>query len=171
MNIKFYLAFLFSFLVLSKSLIAQPPHTSRKSDPDKDAICKQTPYAMDKNKIGIGGILHLSEELNLTGEQIEKIRKIQGDSKKETSNLRKEIKKSMDALQEEFKKSKSDKDKINNLINKISDNQKRLMLIRSEQMLKIKEILTEKQFKELIKIFETHKKTFKKRFMKKFKNE
>jgi len=127
MKHKFYLVLLFSFLFFFRFLIAQPPSEPGGPGPGKDARCKQMPRGPDKNKIGIGmeGILHLSEKLNLTEEQIEKIRKIQNDSKKEITNIRKEIKKSTDALQEEFKKSKSDKNKINNLINKISDNQKK----------------------------------------------
>ncbi|MCX8093571.1 MAG: Spy/CpxP family protein refolding chaperone [Candidatus Goldbacteria bacterium] len=162
MKIKFHLVFTVIFLFLTCFIIAGEQYNP--ADFDKDLRCKKTPppLCMNKTSFGMEGILHLSEKLNLSGEQIEKIRQIRDDAKKDIVNARKEIKKSMDALQNEFKKTKPDRDKINKLIDEISSNQKKMMVIRTEQMLKIKEILTPEQFKKLINIFEKHKKKFKK---------
>ncbi|MCX7698618.1 MAG: Spy/CpxP family protein refolding chaperone [Candidatus Goldbacteria bacterium] len=162
MRAKFYLNFTLIFLFLSCLLIAGEQYND-PSDFDKDSQCKKMPPPyMNKTSFGVEGILHLSEKLNLSGEQIEKIRKLRDESKKNIVNIHKEITKSMDALQNELKKTKPDRDKINKLIDEILSNQKKMMIIRTDKMLKIKEILTEDQFKKLIKIFEKHKKKFKK---------
>ena len=124
----------------------------------------------DEHKLGLGteGVLNFSKELGLTDEQIAKLKEIREKSKKEVFNLRNEIKTSIWDIQDELKKSNADKNKINNLVDKVSDNQKKLMKIRIEQFFEVKKILTEEQFKKLSKLIEERKKEFKKKFNKKF---
>lgn len=124
-----------------------------------------------KLSIGTEGVLNLAKELNLTDDQIAKIKEIKNKSKKDISDLRSEIKTIIQTIQDELKKQNADKDKINVMIDKISENQKKLMKLRLEQFFEVKKILTNEQFDKLTKLLEERKKEFKKRLFKRYKPE
>jgi Spy/CpxP family protein refolding chaperone len=132
-----------------------------------------TKPAPAEHKLGIGteGVLNLAKELNLTDEQIAKIKEIKNKSKKDIFDLRNEIITIIQNIQDELKKQNADKNKINGLVDKISDNQKKLMKLRLEQFFEVKKILTDEQFEKLTKLLEERKKEFKKRLFKKYKPE
>lgn len=125
----------------------------------------------NEHKLGIGTerVLNFVKKLDLTDEQIAKVKEITVKSKKDVLNLRNEIKMLIGDIQDELKKTNANKSKVNSLINKISENQKKLIKIRIEEFFEVKEILTEEQFKELTKLIEEKKKAFKKKMFKKNK--
>lgn len=124
-----------------------------------------------EHKLGIGteGILNFAKKLDLTDEQIAKVKEIKDKFKKDVFNLRNEIKTLIWDIQDELKKTNADKSKVNGLVDKISENQKKLMKIRIEQFFEVKKILTEEQFKKLTNLLEEKKKEFKKKLFKKNK--
>ena len=96
-------------------------------------------------------------DLKLTDAQELKLREIKDASKRDIFNLRHEIQLAIMDIQDEYKKEKSDAVKINACIDKLSDAQKKLMKIRSDEMLKMKAVLTPEQFKKLIEKMEKAK--------------
>lgn len=109
------------------------------------------------------------EDLKLTDEQREKIRAIREASKRDIMILRHEVQLAILDIQQEYKKDKSDGAKINSYIDKLSDAQKKLMKLRSAQMLKMKEVLTPEQFKQLLNKIDRVKAKAKKGFFDRFK--
>ena len=97
------------------------------------------------------------QDLKLTAEQEQKLRDLKDASKRDIFNLRHEIQLAIMDIQDEYKKEKSDAAKINAYIDKLSDAQKKLMKIRSEQMLKMKTVLTPDQFRKLLQKMEKAK--------------
>lgn len=100
-------------------------------------------------------IFEAFDELNLSDEQIEKIRNLRKQNRNKIEQLRHEIKMALWDIQDEYTKSNPDKGKIDAAIEKISGNQKTLLKLRVEQMLEIKKILTDEQFKKLLNLMET----------------
>lgn len=158
----FYLLFII-FILNSRFTYAEPGNTDMPFSGPEPA----------EHKLGIGteGILNLDKELNLSDEQIIMLKEIRDKSRKEIFNLRNEIKTLIWDIQDEFKKQNADKNKVNSLVDRISENQKKLMKLRVEQFFEVKKILTEEQFKKLTKLLEEKKKEFKKKFFKKHKFE
>jgi Spy/CpxP family protein refolding chaperone len=109
------------------------------------------------------------EDLKLTEDQQEKLREIRDSSKRDIFNLKHEIQLAVMDIQDEYKKEKSDSAKISGYIDKLSDAQKKLMKIRSDQMLKMKAVLTPEQFKKLIKKIDKSKDRVKKSFFDKLR--
>jgi len=105
--------------------------------------------------LGAEKILDAIDELNLSDEQIEKIRNLRKQNRNQMEQLRHEIKMALWDIQDEYAKSNPDKSKIDSAIEKISSNQKTLLKLRVEQMLEIKKILTDEQFKKLLNLMET----------------
>lgn len=95
------------------------------------------------------GFKRALEGLGLTPDQEKKLREIHSEHRREIMNLQGDIRASVLAIQEEFKKEKSDEKKIDSHIDRLAESQKKLMKIRSEQMLKSKSVLTSGQFKKL----------------------
>ncbi len=112
------------------------------------------------------GIFKVIDELKLTTEEEQKLTQMRDASKREIFALRNEIKTSLWDIQDEIKKDTSDRSKINSLTDKISDDQKKLMKLRTEEMFKVKEILTPEQFKKLLTELEKHKRKLGKKIMK-----
>ncbi|MBP7792933.1 MAG: Spy/CpxP family protein refolding chaperone [Candidatus Goldbacteria bacterium] len=127
--------------------------------------CKQEKPFMggppSEHKLGIdtAGILDFEKELNLTEDQVNKIKEIRDKSRKEIFNLRNEIRTLIWDIQDEMKKKNADKGKINSMIDKISNNQKNLMKKNVEQFFEVKNVLTEEQFEKQKKLFEEKKKS------------
>lgn len=111
------------------------------------------------------GFKHALEGLNLTGEQQQKLRDIQGGNKKEILGLMQEIQRVVLDIQEEYKKEKSDAGRINGYIDRLSNAQNRMMKLRSAQMLEMKAVLTHEQFRKLTEKLDKAKERMKKSFM------
>jgi len=95
------------------------------------------------------GLKQALKDLNLTAEQEQKIRDIQSLGRRDILNLRHEMQLAVFDIQEEYKKAKSDESKINACIDKLADAQRKIMKIRSSQMIKMKAVLTPEQFNKL----------------------
>ncbi len=113
------------------------------------------------------GVMRFLDELNLTEEQKSKLREVHSGNKRDIMNLRHEIQLAVFDMQEEYKKDKSDAVKINSFIDKISEAQKKMMKIRSAQMLEMKAVLTPEQFKKLVAKMDKVKAKVKKGFFEK----
>ena len=111
------------------------------------------------------GFNNALEELKLTEEQQQKLHDIRDSSKRDIFNLRHEIQLSIMDIQDEYKKEKSDASRINASIDKLAADQKKLMRIRSDQMLKMKDVLTPDQFKKLMKKIDKARNNAKKGFL------
>jgi len=108
------------------------------------------------------GFKQALKELNLSPEQEQKLRGIQSAGKRDIMNLRHEIQLAVFDIQEEYKKPKSDEAKISSYLDKLAEAQKKLMKIRSGQMLKMKAVLTSEQFSKLAEKLDRDKKKHKK---------
>jgi len=97
------------------------------------------------------------DELKLTGAQEQKLHEIRESSKRDIFSLRNEMHIAVWDIQDELKKESSDNGKINSAIDRLTDAQKKLIKLRTDQMLKTKQILTPEQFKKLILEMEKHK--------------
>jgi Spy/CpxP family protein refolding chaperone len=116
------------------------------------------PDMMDK------GFSKAIDGLKLTEEQQQKLGEIRDSSKREILVLKHEIQLAVLDIQDEYKKDKSDAAKINSFIDKLADAQKKMMKLRSEQMLKMKAVLTPVQFKNLLEKMDKAKTKVKKSF-------
>ena len=67
-------------------------------------------------------------------------------------------------IEDEIKKAKPDRAAIDAAAEKISNAQKKLMLMKIDHMLQVKKILTKKQFKDLSKMMKHKKDKKKKKF-------
>jgi Spy/CpxP family protein refolding chaperone len=143
---------------------------------EQENPCKPGKPFMDgpppEHKLGIdtAGILSFEKELNLTGDQVNKIKEIRDKSRKEIFNLRNEIRTLIWDIQDEMKKQNADKGKINSMIDKISDNQKKLMKKNVEQFFEVKNVLTEEQFEKQKKLLEEKRKSMRNKNFKKNKS-
>ena len=97
------------------------------------------------------------DELKLTGAQEQKIHEIRESSKRDIFSLRNEMRIAVWDIQDELKKESSDNGKINSAIDRLTDAQKKLIKLRTDQMLKTKQVLAPEQFKKLILEMEKHK--------------
>jgi Spy/CpxP family protein refolding chaperone len=70
-------------------------------------------------------------------------------------------------IQDELKKETSDENTLKTQAAKIADNQEALMMIRINNMLEIKKILSPEQFQKLTVLLENKKSTMKKKFFEK----
>lgn len=95
--------------------------------------------------------------LTLTGDQEQKIHEIRESSKRDIFSLRNEMRLAVWDIQDELKKENSDNAKINSAIDRLTDAQKKLIKLRTDQMLKTKQVLTPEQFKKLILEMEKHR--------------
>jgi Spy/CpxP family protein refolding chaperone len=116
------------------------------------------------------GFDRVIDDLKLTDAQEQKIHEIRESSKRDIFTLRNEIHMAVWDIQDELKKEVSDKGKINSAIDRLSDAEKKLIKLRTEQMLKIKEVLTPEQFKLLTREIEKHKNKISKKILEKMKD-
>jgi Spy/CpxP family protein refolding chaperone len=115
------------------------------------------------------GLTKALGDLKLTEQQEQKLREIRDSSKRDMMVLRHEIQLAILDIQEEYKNEKTDPVKINSCIDKLSEAQKKMMKLRSAQMLKMKLVLTPEQFKQLLKKIDNSKNKMKKGFFDKLK--
>ncbi|MCE5300838.1 MAG: Spy/CpxP family protein refolding chaperone [Spirochaetia bacterium] len=129
-----------SYLVFILSLFTVPAVFAEMPEIDDDG-----PGAMASGR----GIYRLIEKLNLTDAQEEKLEEMRAASKRELFALRNEIRIATWDIQDEFKKEKPDREKIDALTDRVCEMQKKMMKIRTNEMFKIREILTAEQFKSM----------------------
>lgn len=110
---------------------------------------KQTLRGGHSHEMG-GDIMGLIEGLNLTPEQVKKVQEMRDADKRQVLKLRTDSRLAMLDLQDEYKKEKPDPKKINEAINKMADIHEKLLKIRAEHMLEIKQILTKEQFDRMM---------------------
>ena len=125
--------------------------------------------------VGFGGSIfkayRFAEELGLSNAQLEKLEAIKDSGKREKFKLRNEIKLATWEIEDELKNDKPDRGKINAAAEKISDAQKKLMMMKIDHMLAVKKILTKRQFKDLSRMMKHKKDKMKKKsFWKKDKD-
>jgi len=105
-------------------------------------------------------ILAMASELNLTAEQMEKLKKI-GDACAQKGQMRDEMKKDRDAVEAELKKDKPDMAKIDSMIDasakKKAERMKQMVRVKAE----VDSVLTKEQ-KEILKKKMDDKKDWKK---------
>lgn len=156
-----YMSFIIFFLFISL-LFAQeagiPLPVEGSGMPFEAIHSIENPGIQHPPGMGFSGaekIFAFIDELNLSEEQIDKLKDIRKKSKREIEELRHKIKLAIWDIQDEFANKNPDKNKIDSTIEKISDYQKNLMKIRINQMFEIKKILTDEQYKKLITHLET----------------
>jgi Spy/CpxP family protein refolding chaperone len=146
-------AILMSFIFLAgQSLIAATADTSTSNEP---------------NLVSSDKVMGLAKEINLTDDQTKKIQSLTDGSKRDILNLRHEIAIAVMDIQDELKKETSDENTLKTQAAKIADNQEALMMIRINNMLEIKKILSPEQFQKLTVLLENKKSTMKKKFFEK----
>lgn len=94
-------------------------------------------------------VLAMASELNLTAEQMEKIKKI-ADTTPEKGSMMEEMQKDREALQAEMGKETPDEAKINALIDKMAEKRKAAIKERLKIKLAVDAVLTKEQ-KEILK--------------------
>jgi Spy/CpxP family protein refolding chaperone len=116
-----------------------------------------------KGKMGMGKgprmVLAMASELNLTPDQMDKIKKIIDQMPKKDAN-KDEMQADRKAIQEEMKKDKPDQAKINALIDKMAEKKKEAMKIVVKCMEDVNAVLTPEQKEILKKKMEDRKKKF-----------
>ena len=112
---------------------------------------------------GAEKVMRFADELELTDKQIKQIRDMMSKAKRTSFEARNNIQLSQWDIQDEIKKNKSDKGKINKLIDSISENQKKMMKLRVDNMLEVKKILSAKQFDKLTILMESNNEKNKKK--------
>lgn len=90
-------------------------------------------------------ILSFAAELGLTPGQSEKLMTIEKESNVKSEKSSAELKEYMKQMREETEKDNPDENKIDEIINKISDNHKAFMKERFHDILKIKSVLSKEQ--------------------------
>jgi Spy/CpxP family protein refolding chaperone len=151
------LAAVFAFAIVPFTFADPPPQEGGHGGPDMGG----PGMMMDQS------VMKFMDDMKLTEDQKDKLREIHGENKRDIISLRHEIELAVFDMQEEYKKEKSDPAKINSCIDKIADAQKKMMKIRSAQMLKMKAILTPEQFKTLAKKMDKAKQRIKVGFFQK----
>jgi Spy/CpxP family protein refolding chaperone len=94
-------------------------------------------------------ILAMASELNLTADQMDKLKKIM-DTAPEKGADKDEMQADRNAMKEEMQKDKSDQAKINALIDKMAEKHKAVIKIKLEHKAAVDAILTKEQ-KEILK--------------------
>jgi Spy/CpxP family protein refolding chaperone len=149
-----FASILMSFMFLAgQSLIAAAPDTTTASN--------------EPNLVSSDKVMGLAKEINLTDEQAGRIQALTDSSKRDILNLRHEIAIAVMDIQDELKKETSDENTLKTQAAKIADNQEALMMIRINNMLEIKKILSPEQFQKLTVLLENKKSTMKKKFFEK----
>ncbi len=110
---------------------------------------------------GPPSILNLAVELNLSGEQFEKLKALEKESKPVEEKFRKETIKNMDAMRDEMDKDKPSEEKLDAIIEKIAQGHKQMLTHQTRNMLKMKSILTKQQQKMMKDKMESKMKDFK----------
>lgn len=149
---KKFVAFFALLAVLASAPLFASGNTPHRDNPGKNP-----------SVFGADGIFDLYEELDLTQDQLLKIKQLRTESREKTLNLRHEIHMTFMEQKEELEKDAPDTKKLDATCDKISDSQKALMKLRLNDMLEVKKILTPEQNKKLILLMETKKDAFKKK--------
>ncbi|HDQ25878.1 MAG TPA: periplasmic heavy metal sensor [bacterium] len=100
--------------------------------------------------------VYFMKALDLSEEQAAKVKEIKDASKTEVDSHKKAIDEATLEIREEIKNENPDREKISRLTETISENQKKLMMLRNEHMFLIKETLTNEQFDKMMDIMEKH---------------
>jgi|GEM_PF-3544401 Spy/CpxP family protein refolding chaperone len=144
---------IFMFLTPAFILYADMPPTGNDG-PNPDGL---PPPAMGPG--GPGGpmrqpsILNFADELNLTGDQFDKIKAIEKESSPVEEKNRKLMRKNMEKMKSEIEKDSPDEKKLDAIIAEMSVLQKEMMTNQVHNMLKFKMVLTKEQQKMLKDMF------------------
>ncbi|MFC2061358.1 Spy/CpxP family protein refolding chaperone [Elusimicrobiota bacterium] len=96
-----------------------------------------------------GKWMRIMEELDLSQEQKEQIRKKKHESMKKKIEMHSELKLKLHDLKYELTEDKINTGKMNRLIDEISDIQKEMLKFRVNSLLEFKEVLTEEQWNKI----------------------
>lgn len=102
-------------------------------------------------------VLSMASELNLTAEQMGKLKKI-SDEIPVKDSIMVASKADRDSLKAEMKKDAPDENKLNAVIDKINNSHKTAMKSRTKAVLAVRAVLTKEQLEKLRKIMEEKKK-------------
>jgi Spy/CpxP family protein refolding chaperone len=94
-------------------------------------------------------ILNFAADLNISGEQFEKLKAIEKESSAAEEKLFKEARSLMDDMRKETEKDQPDEKTLDAVIDRISANHKQMLLMRVHNMMKIDAVLTRDQRKQL----------------------
>jgi len=132
-------------------------------------------FAQEKGSCGMKGggmdgkcmmgpkmVLAMASELNLTAEQMDKLKKIT-DEMPAKGEVKDDAKNDMEACKAEMQKDTPDETKINAMIDKQADNHKAAMKKSMQTMLAVHAVLTKEQREILKKKMEEKKENMKKR--------
>ena len=123
---------------------------------------------MERPMMGPKMVLAMASELNLTADQMDKIKKI-ADAVPEKGEVKEGMGKDMEDMKAEMQKDAPDEAKINSMIDKMADAHKAAMKQRVKTMLAVHAVLTKEQRQILKKKMEEKKEKMGKR-MEKMKN-
>ncbi|MCA9404920.1 MAG: periplasmic heavy metal sensor [Candidatus Omnitrophica bacterium] len=107
-------------------------------------------------------IAKMYEKLELSQEQKEQLEAHRKSQKEEYRAVFQELKSNKDALAEELEKKNIDKDKVQQIHAKIKVLNAKKEDMRLEGIMQVREILTDEQFSEFMKLKESRKEKFKK---------
>lgn len=95
-------------------------------------------------------IAQAMDELDLSKEQVAKLREMQSKSKREMIPIHAEMQVASLDIQDELAKDKPDQAKIDAAIDRLNDSAKKMMKFKIGNMLEAKKILTKEQFDKLL---------------------
>lgn len=129
--------------VCGVSLSSAQAYEGRGQDGDKEHKAKM----MEK----------LTEKLELTQEQQEQMKEMKEGNREERQKLQEEMKANREALKAELQKPETDKAAIDKTVAAMKDAQGKLIDLRVQNFMQMKEILTPEQFQKMSELKEDHK--------------
>ena len=122
---------------LSGALFAAGPQCDRGNCPK------------DGPKDGKGMMMNMVKELDLNKDQLEKVEHLRKNQEKEGRTVGKDLRNRHQALRKELAKSEINDDKVNEIVNQLSNDQKKMLQEHVKYAKEYKKILTPEQQKKL----------------------
>ena len=103
----------------------------------------------DGAKDGKGMMVNIVKELDLNKDQLDKVEQLRKEQQKDGREMSKELRNRHQALRKELGKGDIDDKKVDEIVNKLADDQKKMLLEHVKYAKEYKKILTPEQLKKL----------------------
>jgi Spy/CpxP family protein refolding chaperone len=122
-------------------------------------MCMGMACCMDgKYMVGPKMVLAMAAELNLTPDQMEKLKKLSGEMQEKDMNMD-EMQKDRDSMNMELEKDGPDESKINDMMSKMMEKHQAMMKDKIHNSLTVRAVLTKDQWEKLKKKMDEKKET------------